>query len=157
MEPESVSLKKPELASYLMYGGNEEKSRHLMITSKKNTLIYFGHQTCVVAKDAKKPQDLTIVTTSEKFMKKMKQRAKDLNNPVFIKFTNISKTGDKLEDVQNQTKEFLMRYKRVAYWEPSDLSKLDNDLTIYFVNPLDYLTIFNVYTAIRKIIEDNSE
>ncbi len=83
----TLKLSKPEFASFLMYGGNQEVSWHLMITAKKDYLNFFGTQTCVIAKDEKKPSDLTIVSDSKVFVNAIKQWAKDVEKPFFIKFT----------------------------------------------------------------------
>ena len=98
-----------------MFGGNIESSRHLMITAKKAKYTFYAWQTCVIAKDEKKPTDLTIVSDSKPFIKAIKARAKEANNPVFIKFTNLSKTNDHHDHVKEQISELLQFYKRVAY------------------------------------------
>ncbi len=68
----------------------------------------------------------------------------------------MSKVGDNHDPFVEQLGEFLQKYKWVLFTEPQKLEDLNNDLKIFFLNPLDYITIYHVYAGIRKIIEDNS-
>lgn len=58
----------------------------------------------------------------------MKNWEQNVNNPVFIKFVNIQKTNDKIENVQTEVTEFLHPFKRVLYTVPADMKDLENSI-----------------------------